>query len=145
IAEILQVAEGDALQPVTGGAGFAVDLEAALQLALVVGSERPGEGPALLDRLLERIVRRAALFRRLGGTCRAERDARCRQCLEESVHGRCSCLHRIDQLVTSVEAAGRGAAADLFFSSTASVIEFGRRRGFSTSPSTGMAMRKKPK
>ncbi len=48
IAEILERAEGHQIHRMTGRADFLVDLQAALQLALVVGAERAGERPVHL-------------------------------------------------------------------------------------------------
>ena len=58
-ARVAQRAEGNA-QPVAVAADFLIDLEAALQLRLIVGSEDPRKAPALARRLRLRL--RAALF-----------------------------------------------------------------------------------
>src|SRR5690606_28903757 len=55
VAEVLKRAEGNQAQAVTGRANLTVDLEAALQLTLVVGAERTGKAPVLFDRLFDRV------------------------------------------------------------------------------------------
>ncbi|MOA60423.1 hypothetical protein D3C78_1853080 [compost metagenome] len=56
-----------------GRTDFGVDLQAALQLALVVVTERAGKRPVLLLGLVDRIVGRAAAM--LRATCRLFSDS----------------------------------------------------------------------
>ncbi|ENN87929.1 hypothetical protein RHSP_49317 [Rhizobium freirei PRF 81] len=84
IAEIAQRTVGHQLHRVAGGTDFRIDLEAALKLRLVIVAERAGEGPMLLARLLQRIMRRLGFcgrlrFRRNGGNGGRTADERKRQ------------------------------------------------------------------
>src|SRR6185295_8338025 len=58
VAEPLEVAERDQVQAVTGRADFRIDLEAALQLALVELAEGPVAGQREMPGLLVPLVRR---------------------------------------------------------------------------------------
>src|SRR5690606_28367844 len=137
-------------------AGLAEHLEAALELAAIIGAERTGEGPGLLRRGDQRIVRRAAVGMlalravrlrhcRPGREQHAEAD--CRQSLEDRIH----CVKSLGASRNAqwpdgaVSAAGSAAVAGFCFASTASVMEFGIRRGVSMRPSSGMTTMKKAK
>src|SRR5690606_31874924 len=80
ITEIAQRAERDAAHAVAGCTALTVNLEATLQLTLVVGAERASKRPVLLHRLHERV------FSGLGGTGNAKCDAGCCESLDERVH-----------------------------------------------------------
>src|SRR5690606_19945149 len=54
VTEAFQRAEGDQVHRMAGRADFLVDLQAALQLALVIGSERTGEAPLFLLGMVDR-------------------------------------------------------------------------------------------
>ena len=56
VAELLKVAESDQAHPVARRADLAVDLQAALELLLVIGAEQAAEGPRDLLGLEDRVV-----------------------------------------------------------------------------------------
>ena len=114
-----EIAEGNHIHRMAVGADLAVDLEAALQLRLVIFSERPGERP-----FLPRRRHLLALLRE-----RRQRQSEQRTGKDESED---RALHGHDRL-------------HAFAPNTDSEIEFGNGLVFSKMPSSGSTIRKKAK
>ena len=116
----------------TVAADFLVDLEATLQLRLVVGAEHAAEAPHLARRL-----RLAGLILGEGETAGEPESegGRGEDFGREAGHGRCS----------SGSVAVHASAEAGFLGSTASAIEAGTGFVFSVKLKTGMITRKKPK
>ncbi len=156
IAEVLQRAERDQVHRVAGRADLLVDFQPALQLRPVVAAQRTGERPRFLLRLLDREMRRLGLVVSLflgnsatgsgdrhhhpGNGKASENRPHMHHVLPDS-QGWLSRAYRVPPGHRRDDGRRRGP----FFSSTASVIEFGILRGVSISPSSGMMTRKKAK
>ncbi|MNL55640.1 hypothetical protein D3C87_1790690 [compost metagenome] len=137
-----------------GGTDFRIDLQTTLKLLLVVMAERSGKAPFYILRMVDRIMRCSTLrmgfgpgglvvFLRIGLG-----DAQSGQ--KRQGEKACSKLFHVSIPLRAHAVALAGSVVSepaflLFCSSTASVIEFGIRRGVSNRPRSGMITRKKPK
>ncbi|MCY1247753.1 hypothetical protein D9M72_611110 [compost metagenome] len=128
-------------------ADFLIDLETALKLPFVIGSKRTREGPFFLLWMVDRKMFRFPFT--TGGKSTAHRHTQRNQrsntegseTLEDVFH--CYVLHL--SLLQALMSTGAISALPAPFSSTASVIEFGRRFGVSIRPRTGMMTMKNAK
>ena len=118
-ARVRQIAERQHLRRMAVGANLAVDLEAALELRLVVFAERTGERPLL--------PRRRHLLGQLRGSRRGDSEQRAGQDKGED-----GALHDHDR-------------PHALAPNTDSEIEFGSGLVFSKMPSSGSTIRKKAK